>query len=85
MIICFARGTQKRTREIFKRYLTPLQPALPHYYRLKMRALLRAFTHFNQNIKITKIYFYLFFLKKNVRTRRAKMTGTFTGTHFAYP
>ena len=66
---------------VYKRYLTPLQPALP--YRLKMRALLRAFTHFNQNLKITKKI-----LRKKKRTRAypsSKKDGYVYGDAFCVP
>ena len=85
--ICLSQGTQKTgtfTGTFYRNLiLTLLQPVLPTYYRLKMCALLRAFTHFNQNFKIFKKKCK----KENVplRTPRAKKTGTFTGTYFAYP
>ena len=51
--------------------LTPLYTALPPYYRLKMRALLRAFTHF-------KFLFYFFCKKKIIPLvpKHANFTGT---------
>ena len=48
-----------RSRIFLNVILTPLHPALPPYYRLKMRALLRAFTHLNQNLN--SYFFILFF------------------------
>ena len=55
--------------------LTPLHPALPPYYRLKMCALLRAFTHFNQNLN-SLFFLFIFFCKKKIVPKHANFTGT---------
>ena len=50
--------------------------------------MLRAFTHFNQNLKITKIYIYFFVLRKKKRTRAypsSKKDGYVYGDAFCVP